>query len=92
MIHEECGVFGIWQAKSGPVAQMAYTGLFALQHRGQEAAGIALSDRGVFRHHKDVGLVSEVFAKEVMLSRSWSATGKETWLSVTTAIWSIPHC
>ena len=119
MIHEECGVFGIWQAKSGPVAQMAYTGLFALQHRGQEAAGIALSDRGVFRHHKDVGLVSEVFAKDeldrlgegniavghvrystsgnpgrsaVMLSRSWSATGKETWLSVTTAIWSIPHC
>ena len=64
MIHEECGVFGIWQAKSGPVAQMAYTGLFALQHRGQEAAGIALSDRGVFRHHKDVGLVSEVFAKD----------------------------
>lgn len=64
MIHEECGVFGIWQPQSGPVAHSAYAGLFSLQHRGQEAAGIAVSERGVFRHHKDVGLVSEVFAGE----------------------------
>lgn len=64
MIHEECGVFGIWKPESGPVAQIVYTGLFALQHRGQEAAGIAVSDRGVFRHHKDVGLVSDVFSQE----------------------------
>ena len=64
MIHEECGVFGIWKPENGPVAQIVYRGLFALQHRGQEAAGIAVSDRGVFRHHKDVGLVSDVFAQE----------------------------
>ena len=63
MIHEECGVFGIWQRESGPVANDVYAGLFALQHRGQEAAGIAVSRRGVFRHHKDVGLVDEVFSE-----------------------------
>ncbi len=66
MIHEECGVFGIWQPQSGPVAHSVYAGLFSLQHRGQEAAGIAVSERGVFRHHKDVGLVSEVFSEETL--------------------------
>lgn len=62
MVHEECGVFGIWQPENGPVAYDTYAGLFALQHRGQEAAGIAVSRQGVFRFHKDIGLVSEVFS------------------------------
>ncbi len=66
MIHEECGVFGVWLPQSGPAAHYTYAGLFALQHRGQEAAGIAVSSRGVFRHHKDAGLVSDVFSEDVL--------------------------
>lgn len=58
--HEECGVIGIF-APSDDVARMTFFGLFALQHRGQEAAGIAVSDGQVIRVHKDVGLVSQVF-------------------------------
>ncbi len=66
MIHEECGVFGVWLPQSGPAAHYTYAGLFALQHRGQEAAGIAVSSRGVFRHHKDSGLVGDVFSGDVL--------------------------
>lgn len=58
--HEECGVLGIF-APYEDVARMAFFGLFALQHRGQEAAGIATSDGNIMRIHKDVGLVSQVF-------------------------------
>lgn len=57
---EECGVIGIF-APNEDVARMAFFGLFALQHRGQEAAGIAVSDGESIRLHKDVGLVSQVF-------------------------------
>ena len=62
-LHEECGVFGIWTPKSENVAASAYYALQALQHRGQESAGIALCDEGVFRQRKGDGLVSEVFDK-----------------------------
>jgi amidophosphoribosyltransferase len=58
--HEECGVLGIF-APNEDVARMAFFGLYALQHRGQEAAGIAVSDGHTMRMHKDVGLVSHVF-------------------------------
>lgn len=61
-INEECGVFGIWSPKTEDVAYLTYCGLFALQHRGQEAAGIAINDEGVFHFHKDIGLVHEVFS------------------------------
>ena len=61
-LHEECGVFGIWSPEKGDLAHLTYCGLFALQHRGQESAGIALNDDGVFRTHRDAGLVSEVFS------------------------------
>ena len=61
-LHEECGVFGIWSPEKRDLAPLAYYGLFALQHRGQESAGIALNDDGVFRTHRDSGLVSEVFS------------------------------
>jgi len=60
---EECGVIGIF-APSEDVARMAFFGLFALQHRGQEAAGIAVSDGRSMRLHKDIGLVSQVFRPE----------------------------
>ena len=67
-IHEECGVFGIYaapDAKLSPAGE-TFNALFALQHRGQESCGIAVSDRGVIRVHKNVGLVSEVFDDEII--------------------------
>lgn len=60
-VHEACGVFGVFSPRRGDLAHLAYYGLYALQHRGQESAGIALNDDGVFRAWKDVGLVNEVF-------------------------------
>ncbi len=58
--HEECGIIGIF-APNEDVSRMAFFGLFALQHRGQEAAGIAVSDGATVRLHKEVGLVAQVF-------------------------------
>ncbi len=58
---EECGVFGIWSPVRRNLAEPVYHGLYALQHRGQESAGIALNDDGLFRTCRDTGLVSEVF-------------------------------
>ena len=63
-IHEQCGIFGIFESTQSDVATSAYLGLFALQHRGQNTCGIAVSDDGVFRHHKGFGLVSEVFSTD----------------------------
>ena len=60
-VHEACGVFGVFSPRRGDLAHLAYYGLYALQHRGQESAGIALNDDGVFRAWKDAGLVNEVF-------------------------------
>ena len=51
-LHEECGVFGVFENQTTTVAQTAYLALFALQHRGQESCGIAVNDDGVFRHHR----------------------------------------
>ena len=65
-IHEECGVFGIISTKRENVAGIAYYGLYALQHRGQESCGIVVNDDGVFSSYKDLGLVSEVFSKDTM--------------------------
>ena len=61
-IHDECGVFGIFANSRQDVASTAYYALFALQHRGQESAGIVVNDDGVFRYHKDAGLVNDVFS------------------------------
>jgi amidophosphoribosyltransferase len=63
-IHEECGVFGIYSPVPADLAPLARFGLYALQHRGQESAGIALNDDGVFRACRGVGLVNEVFSRE----------------------------
>lgn len=65
-LHEECGVFGIFENKTTYVAQSVYHGLFALQHRGQESCGIAVNDDGVFRHHRGDNLVPDVFTAEKM--------------------------
>ncbi len=65
-IHEECGVFGLWSEVPVDAANLAYYGLYALQHRGQESAGIVVNDDGVFTAHKDVGLVGEVFPPQVL--------------------------
>ncbi len=56
-----CGVFGICAKHGVDVANVTYFGLFALQHRGQESAGIAVSDGSSVRVHRDMGLVAQVF-------------------------------
>ena len=63
---EECGVLGISTPHGDGVAQLAFFGLFALQHRGQEAAGIAVSDGHRARVHKQPGLVSNVFTNDTL--------------------------
>ncbi|MDE6776093.1 MAG: amidophosphoribosyltransferase, partial [Ruminococcus sp.] len=63
-IHEECGVFGIYEENTADVASSTYFGLYALQHRGQESCGIAVNDDGVFSHRRADGLVSDVFSRE----------------------------
>lgn len=65
-IHEECGVFGVMSTRRENVAGVAYYGLYALQHRGQESCGIVVNDDGVFSSYKDLGLVSEVFSKDTL--------------------------
>ncbi|WP_169816489.1 amidophosphoribosyltransferase [Corynebacterium crudilactis] len=64
---EECGVFGVW-APGEEVSKLTYFGLFALQHRGQEAAGIAVGDGEQILVFKDLGLVSQVFDEPILES------------------------
>ena len=63
-IHEECGVFGIFSPESTQLAPLMYYGLYSLQHRGQESAGIVINDDGVFTSYRDVGLVNDVFSQQ----------------------------
>ncbi|SHN86645.1 amidophosphoribosyltransferase [Desulfitobacterium chlororespirans] len=63
--HEECGVFGIY-APEQEVARLTYFGLYALQHRGQESAGIAVSNGRDIQVHKGMGLVAEVFSERIL--------------------------
>ena len=65
-LHEECGVFGVISPERADVADMAYYGLYALQHRGQESCGIVINDDGLFYSYKDMGLVSEVFSPDAL--------------------------
>ncbi|MCS7031931.1 MAG: amidophosphoribosyltransferase [Gloeomargarita sp. SKYG116] len=62
---EACGVFGVY-APGEEVAKLAYFGLYALQHRGQESAGIATFDRGQVHCYKQMGLVSQVFREDIL--------------------------
>ena len=64
-IHEECGVFGVLDP-AGDCARTTYYGLFALQHRGQEACGIATIQDREMSFHKDLGLAGEVFSPEIL--------------------------
>lgn len=61
-LHEECGVFGVYSQENRDVAYSVYYGLYALQHRGQESAGIAVAYADRIVYHKGMGLVSDVFA------------------------------
>jgi amidophosphoribosyltransferase len=65
MIHEECGLLGIYangnSSVSENLAYLCYSGLYALQHRGQESAGIAINSNGIVTSKRDLGLISEVF-------------------------------
>ena len=69
-LHEECGVFGIFTPDNKDAKHSLYYGLCALQHRGQESAGMAMCDTdgpmGNIYHHKGMGLVNEVFHKETL--------------------------
>jgi amidophosphoribosyltransferase len=66
-LHEECGVFGIYDPTGGTdMVSAVYSALYALQHRGQESCGIALNVDGVLSGYRDLGLVSEVFTPRVL--------------------------
>jgi amidophosphoribosyltransferase len=62
---DACGVFGVW-APGEDVSKLTYFGLYALQHRGQESAGIATSDGSKILVYKDMGLVSQVFNESAL--------------------------
>ena len=66
-LKEECGVFGIYDTESeNDISNLTYLGLHALQHRGQESAGICVNDNGDFKLHKDMGLVTNIFDNELL--------------------------
>jgi amidophosphoribosyltransferase len=84
---DACGVFGVW-APGEEVAKLTYFGLYALQHRGQEAAGMAVSDGSAVVVYKDLGLVAQVFDEPTLGALSghlaightrYSTTGSCTW-------------
>lgn len=84
---DACGVFGVW-APGEEVARLTYFGLYALQHRGQQAAGIATSDGNKLLVYKDIGLVSQVFDDAALSSlvghiaighTRYATTGAATW-------------
>ncbi len=84
---DACGVFGVW-APGEEVAKLSYFGLYALQHRGQESAGIATSDGSKILIYKDMGLVSQVFNESALSTllghiavghTRYSTTGSSSW-------------
>ena len=96
---DACGVFGVW-APGEDVAKLAYYGLYALQHRGQEAAGIAVSDGTNLVVYKDLGLVAQVFDETTLDSLAghiaighcrYSTTGSSTWENAQPSFRSVGH-
>jgi amidophosphoribosyltransferase len=65
-MEEECGVFGVYNRDDFDTARMTYYGLFALQHRGQESAGIAVNNNGTILYRKEMGMVPEIFDDVVL--------------------------
>ena len=89
-MHEECGIFGIFNQEDASIdaSKLTYFALYALQHRGQESAGIAVSDGQKILIYKDLGLVSEVFNEEKLKTLQgncaighvrYSTTGANIW-------------
>lgn len=66
---EECGIVGIFDDGGAPVTEALYYGLYALQHRGQESAGMAVSDGREVKSHKGMGLVNEVFGEPEAMAK-----------------------
>src|SRR5580693_8703057 len=95
---EACGVFGVW-APGEDVAKLAYYGLYALQHRGQESAGIAVSDGTRIVVHKEMGLVAQVFDEPALSTLTghiavghcrYSTTGASVWANAQPTFRSTP--
>lgn len=98
LIQEECGVFGVW-APGEEVSRFTYFGLFALQHRGQQSAGIAVSDGHAIRIYKDMGLVSQVFDEQALTGLKghlavghvrYATTGADIWVNAQPALGPTP--
>jgi amidophosphoribosyltransferase len=96
---DACGVFGVW-APGEEVAKLAYFGLYALQHRGQESAGIAASNGSQILVYKDMGLVSQVFDEETLGTlrghlavghNRYSTTGSSIWENAQPTFRATPH-
>ncbi|MEJ7707256.1 MAG: amidophosphoribosyltransferase [Nocardioidaceae bacterium] len=96
---DACGVFGVW-APGEDVSKLAYFGLYALQHRGQESAGIAVGNGRNILVYKDMGLVSQVFDESTLESLKghvavghsrYSTTGASTWHNAQPTFRSTPH-
>jgi amidophosphoribosyltransferase len=95
---DACGVFGVW-APGEDVAKLAYYGLYALQHRGQESAGIAVSDGQRIMVHKEMGLVAQVFDEPALTALRghiavghcrYSTTGASVWANAQPTFRSTP--
>jgi len=65
-LNEECGVFGIWGAEKEQAASISYYGLHSLQHRGQQSTGLVVKNDQELVQHRGLGLVSEVFSKDIL--------------------------
>ncbi|MEC8920247.1 MAG: amidophosphoribosyltransferase, partial [Actinomycetota bacterium] len=96
---EACGVFGVF-APGQPVAHLTYLGLYALQHRGQESAGMAVSDRESLTVVKDMGLVSNAFDDRTLATLTgdlaigqtrYSTTGSSTWRNAQPVYRGVDH-
>lgn len=95
---DACGVFGVW-APGEEVAKLSYYGLYALQHRGQESAGIAVSDGKRIMVHKEMGLVAQVFDEPSLTALPghmavahcrYSTTGSSVWANAQPTFQSTP--
>jgi amidophosphoribosyltransferase len=85
---DACGVFGVW-APNEDVAKLAYFGLYALQHRGQESAGIAVSDGNRIVVHKEMGLVAQVFDEPSLTAlRGHIAVGHCRYSTTGASVWA----
>lgn len=97
--HDHCGVFGVW-APGEDVARLTYFGLYALQHRGQQSAGIATSDGSSLLVYKDQGLVNQVFNEQTLTGLKghialghvrYATTGADTWRNAQPALGPTPN-